>query len=29
MMLDRLSGLETEHRELLEWIDAWLERGAR
>lgn len=29
MMLDRLSGLETEHRELLEWIDAWLERRAR
>ena len=29
MMLDRLSGLETEHRELLEWIDAWLERGSR
>jgi AcrR family transcriptional regulator len=29
MMLDRLSGLETEHRELLEWIDAWLKRGAR
>ena len=26
IMLDRLSGIETEHRELLEWIDAWLER---
>ena len=26
IMLDRLSGIEMEHRELLEWIDAWLER---
>jgi TetR/AcrR family transcriptional regulator len=26
IMLDRLSGIETGHRELLEWIDAWLER---
>jgi AcrR family transcriptional regulator len=25
IMLDRLSGIEMEHRELLEWIDAWLE----
>jgi AcrR family transcriptional regulator len=25
IMLDRLSGLETEHRELLDWIEAWLE----
>ena len=26
IMFDRLSGVETAHRELLEWIDAWLER---
>ena len=26
IMLDRLSGIETEHRVLLEWIDSWLER---
>jgi len=26
IILDRLSGIETGHRELLEWIDAWLER---
>ena len=29
IMLDRLSGIETEHRELLDWIDAWLERRMR
>ena len=26
IILDRLSGIETEHRELLDWSDAWLER---
>ena len=26
IMHDRLSGIETEHRELLEWIDTWIER---
>ena len=26
IILDRLSGIETGHRELLEWIDGWLER---
>jgi AcrR family transcriptional regulator len=25
IMLDRLSGIESGHRELLDWIDAWLE----
>ena len=25
IMLERLSGIETGHRELLEWIDTWLE----
>jgi TetR/AcrR family transcriptional regulator len=25
IMLERLSGVETGHRELLEWIDSWLE----
>ena len=25
IMLDRLSGIETGHRELLDWIDRWLE----
>jgi AcrR family transcriptional regulator len=25
IMLDRMSGIETGHRELLDWIDAWLE----
>jgi AcrR family transcriptional regulator len=29
IMLDRLSGIETGHRELLDWIDAWLERRMR
>jgi AcrR family transcriptional regulator len=29
IMLDRLSGLETEHRELLDWIDAWIEERTR
>ena len=24
-MFDRLSGIDTGHRELLEWIDVWLE----
>ncbi len=26
IMVERLSGIETGHRELLDWIDAWLER---
>ena len=26
IMLDRLSGIESEHQELLDWIDSWLER---
>jgi len=26
MILERLSGIDTGHRELLEWIDEWLER---
>jgi len=26
IMLDRLSGIDSEHRELLDWIDGWLER---
>jgi len=26
IILDRLSGIEAEHRVLLEWIDSWLER---
>jgi AcrR family transcriptional regulator len=26
IMLERLSGVETGHRELLDWIDGWLER---
>ncbi len=26
IILDRLSGIETGHRELLDWIDGWLER---
>ena len=26
LMLERLSGIETGHRELLDWIDGWLER---
>jgi hypothetical protein len=25
IMVERLSGIETGHRELLEWIDSWLE----
>lgn len=29
IMLERLSGIETGHRELLDWIDAWLERRTR
>jgi TetR/AcrR family transcriptional regulator len=28
IMLERLSGIETGHRELLEWIDNWLEERA-
>ena len=28
VMLERLSGIETGHRELLEWIDNWLEERA-
>jgi AcrR family transcriptional regulator len=26
IMLERLSGIDTGHRELLDWIDAWLDR---
>ncbi len=26
IMLERLSGIETGHRELLDWLDGWLER---
>jgi AcrR family transcriptional regulator len=29
IMLERLSGIETGHRELLDWIDSWLERRTR
>src|SRR5919106_461736 len=29
IMLERLSGIDTGHRELLDWIDAWLERKMR
>jgi AcrR family transcriptional regulator len=29
IMLERLSGIETGHRELLDWIDDWLERRTR
>jgi hypothetical protein len=29
IILDRLSGLESEHGALLDWIDGWLERGTR
>ena len=29
IMFERLSGTETGHRELLDWIDAWLERRTR
>ena len=29
IMLDRLSGIETGHRELLDWIERWLERSTR
>ena len=29
IMLDRLSGIETGHRELLDWIDGWLERRTK
>jgi hypothetical protein len=26
IMVERLSGIESGHRELLQWIDDWLER---
>ena len=29
IMLERLSGIDTGHRELLDWIDGWLERTLR
>ena len=29
IMLERLSGIETGHRELLDWIDGWLEERTR
>jgi AcrR family transcriptional regulator len=29
IMLERLSGIESGHRELLDWIDGWLERRMR
>jgi AcrR family transcriptional regulator len=29
IMFERLSGIETGHRELLDWTDAWLERRTR
>ena len=29
IILERLSGIETGHRELLDWIDAWLETRTR
>ena len=29
IMLERLSGVTEGHEELLEWIDAWLERRSR
>jgi AcrR family transcriptional regulator len=29
IMFERLSGIEIGHRELLDWIDAWLERRTR
>ena len=29
IMLERLSGVTEGHEELLEWIDAWLERKSR
>jgi AcrR family transcriptional regulator len=29
IILERLSGIDAGHRELLEWIDAWLERRQR
>jgi hypothetical protein len=29
VILERLSGISTGHAELLEWIDAWLERKER
>jgi hypothetical protein len=29
IMLERLSGIETGHKELLAWIDGWLERRAK
>jgi hypothetical protein len=29
IMLDRMAGIELGHRELLDWIDRWLERRTR
>ena len=29
IMLDRMSGIELGHHELLDWIDGWLERRAQ
>ncbi|MGH3128500.1 MAG: TetR/AcrR family transcriptional regulator [Gaiellaceae bacterium] len=29
IILERLSGIDTGHRELLDWIEAWLERSER
>jgi AcrR family transcriptional regulator len=29
IILERLSGIDTGHRELLDWIDGWLERSER
>ena len=29
LILERLSGIDSGHRELLDWIDAWLWRGQR
>ena len=29
LILERLSGIDSGHRELLDWIDDWLERSAR
>jgi len=29
IMLERLSGIETGHRELLDWIDSWLDRRTK
>ena len=29
VILERLSGIDSGHRELLDWIDAWLEERER